>query len=202
MSYWLKLHVSKLASHFQQRYLICLKGCYDFHLLKPKLLSTIKVMLRGKRDRVGCPGLLGRPVPGWDLGFIGWKGSWQSCKGLRTWMRESIFKLPTSTLERSAAIQHWLPACTNTAVSKGRLNIQVINGHSWFQQIHKHYTQCTQKHTLDFFYLLVGEMKLASNWSWGRLAGWAEQRQSQTNIRRQGGRKSRATAPKIGRQPQ
>lgn len=69
-------------------------------------------------SRCGVAGWGGTPAAlksaWWDQSFIGWKGSWQqSFEGLRTWDERKLLKLmPTSALERRAAIQPPLPART------------------------------------------------------------------------------------------
>lgn len=175
------------------------------------ILPTSELQLVGRR-RMGWREVVGRGGGGaaalksvwWEWSFIGWKGSQRSCKGLRTWMRGSFWNFPHRHERDELLFSARSPSlCRHIRehTHKQSCISKQTNTHSWsYTNMHSHisgkHTQTyTKTHFGFLFYLLVGKMRLGSNWSWGRLAGWAEQRGGQTNNSSGSGRKKRATAP-------
>lgn len=130
-------------------------------------------------SRCGVAGWGGTPAAlksaWWDQSFIGWKGSWQqSFEGLRTWDERKLLKLmPTSALERRAAIQPPLPARTTQTATHTHGKHAFISkhtntdsGHHAYMYFLKSSTHSHRQHILASFLTLSPR----DDWSWGTVA--------------------------------
>lgn len=120
MSHWLRLWISQSLSSSPTELLNMFEGLWRFSSVKGRafLLPTLEVVLERKENGLtwGCE-------VGWsccsEVCLVGPELYWLERKpaelqGPENLDERKLLKLPTSALERWAAIQCSLPACTNT----------------------------------------------------------------------------------------